>query len=67
MYALWNETDNVYAAPESFKTKMEARAYARNFRKRFTQQGYYLTADRLRIKPSQVRLVVIEIKDENTG
>lgn len=45
MFALWNETDSIYAAPTPFKTKVEARAYARAFRKRFARQGHYPTAD----------------------
>ena len=58
MFILWNETDQVYASPEEFKTEGEAHAYAREFRKRFAAQGYYKTADGDRISPDDVELVV---------
>ena len=58
MLLLWNETDQVYASPEEFKTEGEAEAYALEFRKRFAAQGYYLTARGERISPEDVELVV---------
>lgn len=63
MYALWNDTDGVYAAPELFKTRREAQAYARAFRRRFAAQGYYLTADWERIPVSEVRLMLVDVED----
>jgi hypothetical protein len=57
-YLLWNGTDGVYAAPDAFATRSEARAYAVAFRKRFEAQGYYLTSDGLRISPKDVELVI---------
>jgi hypothetical protein len=57
-YRLWNGTDGVYAAPEAFATRAEARAYAAAFRKRYEVQGYYLTSDGLRIAPKHIELVI---------
>lgn len=59
MFMLWNETDQVFAAPEEFKTEAEAMKYAAKFRRRFSAQGYYLTADGYRISPEDVELVVV--------
>ncbi len=58
MHILWNDTDGIPAWPEPFKTKREALAFARAFRARYEQQGYYLTADRQRIDPKDVVLVL---------
>ncbi len=58
MFLLWNETDQVYATPEQFKTAREAQAYAHEFRKRYAAQGYYKTASGERISPEEVELVV---------
>lgn len=59
MLMLWNETDQVYASPETFKTKAKAAAFASRFRERFAAQGYYLTADGMRIAPEDLELVVV--------
>lgn len=59
MFQLWNETDQVFAAPDSFKTEKAAQTYAKEFRKRFAVQGYYLTASGQRISPDEVKLVVV--------
>ena len=59
MVSLWNETDQVFAAPDDFETEAQALAYADAFRKRFAAQGYYLTADGYRISPDEVELVVV--------
>lgn len=59
MYMLWNETDQLFASPEEFDTEAKAEAFAARFRKRFAAQGYYLTADRMRIAPEDVELVVV--------
>jgi hypothetical protein len=63
MVSLWNETDQVFAAPEDFETEEQARAYAEAFRKRFVAQGYYLTADGDRISPDDVELVVVPVEE----
>ena len=57
MFILWNDTDAVPAWPEPFKTKREALMFARAFRARYAQQGYYLTADRQRINLKDIVLV----------
>ena len=59
MFMLRNETDQVFASPEEFETEAKAKAFAARFRKRFAAQGYYLTADRRRIAPDDVELVVV--------
>jgi|CXWL01.1.fsa_nt_gi hypothetical protein len=61
MFLLWNETDQVYASPEEFKTEREAQAYALEFRSRYATQGYYKTAGGERIPPEDVELVVESI------
>jgi hypothetical protein len=63
MYTLYNETDNIPAAPDDFETEAEALAYAEAFRKRFAAQGYYLTADGYRISPDDVELVVVPVEE----
>ena len=59
MFQLWNETDQVFAAPNTFKTEKAALTYAEKFRKRFAMQGYYLTASGHRIPPEAVKLMVV--------
>lgn len=61
MFLLWNETDQVYASPDEFKTEADAMEYAAKFRRRFAAQGYYLTADGLRISPEDVELIVVPV------
>jgi hypothetical protein len=60
-YQLFNETDGVFASPDTFKTIAQAEAYAGKFRKRFTSQGYYLTAGGERIAPSDILLRVVPV------
>lgn len=57
MFILWNDTDGIPAWPEPFKTRRGALNFARAFRARYAQQGYYLTADGQRIDPKEVLLV----------
>ena len=59
MVSLWNDTDQVFAAPNDFETEDQALAYAEAFRRRFAAQGYYLTADGHRIAPEDVELIVV--------
>lgn len=59
MFSLWNETDGVFASPDAFETRAEAEAFAAKFRTRYAAQGYYLTADGLRISPDDVELIVV--------
>ena len=62
MYRLWNETDQLFASPETYSTESKAKAYADEFRKRIAVQGYYLTVEGKRIAPADVELVVIPAK-----
>lgn len=59
LYRLLNETDQIMAAPDVFKTKAQAEAHADKLRLRFVAQGYYLTADGRRVAPADVKLVVV--------
>ena len=59
MFMLWNENDQIFASPEAFKTEAKAEAFAKRFRMRFAAQGYYLTADRTRIAPEDLELIVV--------
>lgn len=59
MYQLWNDTDKILAAPDSFETKEQALECAKKLRKRFVVQGFYLSAEGRRIAPEDVRLLVI--------
>ena len=63
MVSLWNETDQVFAAPDDFETEEQALAHAEAFRKRFAAQGYYLTAGGDRISPDDVELVVVPAEE----
>ena len=62
-YVIWNCTDGVFAHPEPM-TLAVAQEFIRQFPERYRRQGYYLTADGLRIRPQNVRL---EIVDEDLG
>ena len=62
MYRLWNETDQLFASPLTYKTEKQAKAYADTFRKRIAIQGYYLTVEGKRIKPEEVQLTVVPAK-----
>lgn len=59
MFMLWNDTDHLFASPDTFETEAQAEAFAERFRRRFVIQGYYLTSDRRRIAPDDVELTVI--------
>ena len=59
VYQLWNETDQILASPDVFETQLQARACAEILLKRFSVQGFYLTAEGKRIAPDAVKLVVV--------
>lgn len=61
LYQLLNETDQILAAPDVFKTKEQAEACADTLRQRFVAQGFYLTAEGKRIAPDDVKLIVISV------
>jgi hypothetical protein len=63
MFMLFNNTDQVFASPETFETEDAAVRYAENFRRRFAAQGYYKTARGERIAPEDVELLVVPSDD----
>jgi hypothetical protein len=63
MWAVENRTDEIPAWPEPFETMSEAREFIRAFRARYEEQGYYLTADGLRISPKWVELEIVPVED----
>ena len=58
-YLVWNCTDGVFAHPEPM-TLAQAQVFIREFPARYRRQGYYLTADGLRIRPEHVQLEVVD-------
>lgn len=62
MYRLWNETDQLFASPLTYKTEKQAKDDADKLRKRFALQGYYLTVEGKRIAPAEVQLKVVPAK-----
>lgn len=63
LYQLWNETDMLFASPETFETTAQAQACAEKLRKRFSVQGFYLTTAGVRIPPQDVKLVVVPAEE----
>jgi len=61
-YLVYNNTDGFIAHHESFGTKQEAQEFINEFPKRFERQGYYLTADRIKINPNEVDLRIHEVE-----
>jgi hypothetical protein len=60
-YVVWNATDKIMASPEEFESSYAAFRFVTAFKRRFKEQGYYLTAQRERIPVSDVKLEVKEI------
>lgn len=58
-FFLWNETDQVYASPDTFASKTEAEAFAVTFRKRFERQGFYRNVRGEHIAPSDIELIAV--------
>jgi hypothetical protein len=58
-FLVYNLTDGVLAHPELL-TLAEARSLIRGFARRFTRQGYYLTASGGRIDPEAVELEIVD-------
>lgn len=58
-FQLFNKTDEILASPETFASKEKAEACAQTLRQRFVAQGYYLTTHGTRIKPEDVKFVVL--------
>lgn len=62
MYRLWNETDQLFASPRTYRSEKQAKADADIFRKRIEIQGYYLTVEGKRIAPEDVQLKIVPAK-----
>jgi|CXWL01.1.fsa_nt_gi hypothetical protein len=58
-YQLFNETDQLLASQNIFDSEEKAKAYADTLRQRFLAQGYYLTTRGTRIRPEEVKLIVV--------
>ena len=61
-YRLFNVTDQLLASPNTFGTTEKAEAYAEQLRQRFVAQGYYLTSSGVRIRPNEVKFIVLPTK-----
>lgn len=66
-YFIWNDTDGIPGpAPDPFDTKEEAETWlttwCTNLKER---QGYYSTAERVRLDPFDVEFVIRPINDES--
>lgn len=59
-YEVWNDTDQIPASDQRFKTKKEAEKFCEQFRDRIERiQGYYLTSSQERIPLKDVKLVIV--------
>ena len=58
-YNVFNYTDNVYATDEVFKTKKLANAFIKEFRNRFSRQGYYRDNQMNKIAIEDIDLLAI--------
>ncbi len=63
MYTVMNVTDGVPASPEVF-TEEKADKFIQEFPKRFQGQGYYLTSNKERIDPSDVKLEKVPVEGD---
>lgn len=62
-YMIFNSTDGVLFDPRTFHTVDEATVAAEEHRAAYTRQGYYLTADGLRIDPADIELEIAAVKE----
>lgn len=58
-YKVFNYTDDIYASPDTFRTKKEAKEFIAAFRKRFDTQGYYRDNRGRKLKPAEIDLEII--------
>ena len=58
-YNVFNYTDNIYATDEVFKTKKLANDFIREFRNRFSKQGYYRDNQMNKIAVEDIDLLAI--------
>lgn len=61
-YQLFNDTDGILASPSTFDSAEEAARAVAQLRRRFEEQGYYLTAHGTKIGPAEVRLTIVPAK-----
>jgi len=59
-YLVYNKTDGVLAHSDAM-TLDEATAFVQAFAHRYARQGYYLTAQRERIRPEDAALTIIRV------
>ena len=64
MYTVFNQTDGIYATPDTFRTRRNAEKFIRSFRRRFIAQGFYLTFRRERIAIDEVQLEIEGVEDD---
>lgn len=62
-FMIFNATDGVFFDPRTFETKEEASDAAEKHRAAYARQGYYLTADSLRIAPEDLELEIVPAED----
>jgi len=58
-YSVFNYTDNIYATDEVFKTKKLANDFIKEFRNRFSKQGYYRDSNMNKIDVKDIDLLAI--------
>jgi GNAT superfamily N-acetyltransferase len=58
-YSVFNYTDNIYATDEVFKTKKLANDFIKEFRNRFSKQGYYRDNQMNKIDIEDIDLLAI--------
>ena len=59
-YVVFNYTDNIFASPDVYDTKKEAKEFIKQFRKRFDKQGYYKTNTWEKINPAHIDLEILD-------
>ena len=57
-WQVMNLTDGILASPAEM-TKQEAENFIARFPTKYSSQGYYLTANGIKIKPEEVQLKII--------
>jgi len=59
-YVVFNYTDNIFASPDVYDTKKEAKEFIKQFRKRYDKQGYYKTNTWEKINPEHIDLEILD-------
>lgn len=58
-FKVFNYTDNIFASPDTFLKKKDARLFIKQFRARFAVQGYYRDNKWNKIAPKDIDLEII--------